>query len=101
MPPTTKTVTGTINATPCPHCGHACDFRDLNSQQLLDTGNTMQCERCKRIMQVVRIVVVTTVTVRQAGRGAPTPVNTGARLPPARQATTLGPKATRRLLRGG
>lgn len=98
--PQTRTTNGPIHAVICPHCGHPNDFRDLNSQQLLDTGHTMFCDRCRRVMEVSRIAQVVVVTVRQAGRNHAAPRTLLPAARPARQATTLSPAATRRLLRG-
>lgn len=96
------TTNGPIHAVRCPHCGKPNDFRDLHSQQLLDTGAIPECDHCHRLMEVVRIAPVTVVTVRAASQRAlsgATQVRQPAG-PAPRQATTLSPAATRRLLRG-
>ena len=84
---------GPLERVPCPHCGKANDFRELHSEQLLDTGHTVSCNYCGRMMEVVRMAVITVVAVRQAD-GSAGPVYRG----PA-QATTIGPQQLRRLLR--
>lgn len=96
---TTPTTNGPINAVRCPHCGKPNDFRDLQQQQLLDTGHIAECDHCRRLMEVIRIAPVTIITVR-ASSGQPSQRRRPGQLPPARQATTLSPAQTRRLLKG-
>lgn len=97
------TTNGPIHAVRCPHCGKGNDFRDMQSQQLLDTGGVIECDHCRRFMEVVGIKPITVITVRQASQQAiagATRANPGQHLPPVRRATTLSPAATRKLLRG-
>lgn len=90
-------VSGAANKVPCPSCGKANDFSHLESQRILDTGHVVSCDACGRSMEVTSVRQLTIVSVRQHGGIA---VSGGTRrLPPARQATTLSPAATRRLLR--
>jgi hypothetical protein len=72
---TGPTVRGTLDATPCPHCGKKQDLRVFSEQQLIDTGHTFFCEDdergagCRRSYEVVAIQPVTIVTVRKDPRG--------------------------------
>lgn len=88
-----KMIHGVIERVPCPHCGAHNDFRQLESQTLLDTGSTMECDHCHLLMQVVAVRKVTLVAVR-AMRGRP-----AARLPDAAPARTLSPAALSKLLK--
>lgn len=91
-----NTSNGPVNGVKCPHCGKPNDFRVLHDQQLLDTGHKVSCDHCKQIMEVTRIAPVLVVTVRQAVAGErPRPRG---QLAPARQARTLSPAETRKLL---
>jgi hypothetical protein len=100
MPNPSPTTNGTINSVRCPLCGKPNDFRDIQSQQLLDTGNVVDCDHCHQLMEIVAIRPMTVVTVRQASRGAR--VTRVRQVGPApRQATTLTPSQTRKLLKGG
>jgi NAD-dependent SIR2 family protein deacetylase len=93
------TTNGPINAVRCPHCGKNNDFRDMQSQQLLDTGAIADCDHCGRHMEVVSIRPVVVVTVRAASANAQvTRIRQGG--PAPRQATTLSPAAVKKLLRG-
>lgn len=86
---------GTVNAVPCPHCGHKNNFTELESQQLLDTGHEVACDKCHRMMEVCQIALVKVIGVRAAdGVESQSPHNQ-----PARQAFTLSPEQARRLLR--
>lgn len=88
-------VRGTVNEVPCPHCSHKNNFTELDSQQLLDTGHRVACDKCHLMMEVCQIVIVKVVGVRAAeGRESQSPHNQ-----PARQAFTLSPAQARRLLR--
>lgn len=84
---------GAVERVPCCHCGKPNDFRELQNQQLLDTGHRVDCGHCGRVMEVAAIRQVTVVAVRPwdsvaaAQRGAA-------------QATTIGPGALQRLLKG-
>ncbi len=89
---------GPIESVPCPHCGKRLDFRDLQSQQLLDTGHKIICDHCHRVVIVAALRQITLVALQ--------PSNEASRhgLPsarPAQQATTIGPAALRKLLGGG
>jgi hypothetical protein len=97
-PPTTG---GPVNAVRCPHCGRPNDLRELDTQNLLDTGSEIVCGpvdgqpntgHCGRLFVVVRIQLIKAVQVapsnNQARRGHPDPQ-------PAR---TVGPGMLRRLL---
>ena len=94
-----ETTSGPINGVRCPHCGKNNDFRMLHDQQLLDTGHKFDCDHCKRLMEVVRIAPVLVVSVRPA-TGRATHVNPSRNLPAPREARTLSPAQTRKLLRG-
>jgi hypothetical protein len=101
---TERTTNGPINSVACPHCGKRNDFRTLQEEQLLDTGAVVNCDFCQRLQEVVRVQPIVLVTVRKAMANAQRTMLPGAGgrgLPPARQATTLTPAQTRRLLRGG
>lgn len=98
--PTPPTTNGIINQVRCPHCGKPNDFRDLQSEQLLDTGAVTDCDHCKRLMEVVRIQPMIVVTVRAASNSAAITRIAHPRGPAPRQATTLSPRATRKLLTG-
>lgn len=74
-----KTVSGPMHAVPCPHCGRTHDMRDLESQQLLDTGADITCEPlegqpdtgyCRRVFTIVGMRPITVVTVRQSDKPA-------------------------------
>ena len=96
----TKATGGPVDNVKCPNCGRGNDFRDVDSQQLLDTGHTVACDHCQRLMQVKSIRMIKLVQVIQYfGPGQMTPRRRG-QLPPPRQATTLSPAQTQRLLRG-
>lgn len=93
-----KTTHGPIDRVPCPHCGKPLDFRQLNAQQLLDTGHKVSCDYCKNMMAVAGIHAVQLVVVRP---DTGTSVAVAGRSAPARQATTMSPAQAQRLLRGG
>lgn len=63
-PPQPKWVSGPVNRVPCPNCGNATDLRELQSQQLLDTGSRVTCDKCQRVMEVVGIQMVQVIAVR-------------------------------------
>lgn len=92
LPPVT---TGTIDRVPCPHCGKHNNFREIDGQQLLDTGSAFQCDHCGGMFEVTRIVPTKIVSVRKSD------VRPRAGLPPAQQSTTLSAAQAQRLLRGG
>jgi glutaredoxin len=54
---------GPIDRVPCPHCGKTNDFRELQGQQLMDTGSGVICDHCKRVMHIAAIRQVTLVAV--------------------------------------
>lgn len=91
-----KWTKGTLDRVPCPNCGKICDFRNLESQNLLDTGHRMTCEHCGRVMEVVGIQRLTLVAVRPyrpgVGGGAPG-------LASARPATTISHAQLQRMLK--
>lgn len=87
---------GVIHAVPCPHCGKPNDFRELDSQQLLDTGHEVECDACHRTMQVAQINVVKVLSVRPV---AGAPVRTPQHMRPAQQATTISPAQLNKLLK--
>lgn len=97
-PPTTN---GPVHAVACPHCGRPNDLRELENQNLLDTGSEIVCGpvdgqpntgHCGRVFVVTRIQMIKAVQVAplntQARRGQPAPQ-------PAR---TVGPGGLRKLL---
>lgn len=92
LPPVT---TGTIDRVPCPHCGKHNNFREIDGQQLLDTGSAFQCDHCNGMMEVARIVTTKIVSVRKSD------VRARPGLPAPAQSTTLSPGQAQRLLRGG
>lgn len=95
------TRTGAIHGVPCPHCGKKNDFRHLQEQQLLDTGNSATCDHCGGNMKILRILPVTMITV---GKTEQSSINRGAggQQQPTQQARTIGPGALQKLLgRGG
>lgn len=61
---------GTVDRVPCPHCGRPNDFRELDGQQLLDTGHKVICrgenpgEGCGQLMEVVAIQTIKVLAVR-------------------------------------
>lgn len=57
---------GPASAVPCAHCGAPGDFRDLEAQQLLDTGHSVVCDACGRVSEIVGVQQVTVVRLRQA-----------------------------------
>lgn len=86
---------GKIHAVPCPYCGKAQDLRELQSQQLLDTGHGVVCDMCHRRSEVAAIQTTTVVGLRPASGAPVLPVGS------PRQATTISPQQAQRLLRGG
>lgn len=83
---------GPIDRVVCPHCGKTNDFRDLQSQQLMDTGSGVECDHCHRHMRIAAIRTVTLVAVV-----AITP--SGELAAPAPPASAPG--GLRRFLKGG
>lgn len=66
---------GPIDRVVCPNCGKTNDFRELHSQQLMDTGSGVICDHCQRKMIIAAIRQVMFVAV--------TPVQPTNALPPA------------------
>lgn len=102
LPPgANATVQGTIDRVPCPHCSKPSDLRDLQSQQLLDTGHKLSCDHCHRMMEVTAIRTLTVVAVRRCAGMAKDaqgrPQYAQQQLPP--QGGILG--GVKRLLGGG
>ena len=88
------TVNGPVHGVPCPHCGRTNDLRELDSQNLLDTGAEIVCSaldgtpsggHCGRLFQVVRIQAVKFVVV------APMHKAPRQRLPAAQPARAVAP----------
>ncbi len=76
QPPTTN---GPVHAVVCPHCGRPNDLRELDSQNLLDTGSEIVCSplegerdtgHCGRVFIVVRIQMIKAVVVTPSARPA-------------------------------
>lgn len=89
LPPTTH---GPIEQVPCPHCGKPNDLRELDGQQLLDTGHEIICDHCGRLFDIVGIKHIKVVVVRQSN-------NQPRRAEPeAQPATTIGSGVLQRLL---
>lgn len=71
MPLSPKIVTGKVDSVPCPHCGHANDFREIEEELALGTdasgtsGTKIQCDHCQQHMVVVQIQRTTLISVRQ------------------------------------
>lgn len=96
-PPTSK---GPVHGVPCPHCGRPNDLRELDGQNVLDTGaevicgpvdgapNTGHCGRMFMVVSIQRVVVVTVAPMQGQPRQA---------LPQAKPAYTIGARAVRRL----
>jgi hypothetical protein len=93
QPPSTA---GPLHRVPCPHCGRGNDFRELEGQQLLDTGHKVICrgenpgEGCGQLMEVVAIQAVKMVAVK--------PIRVSDQQ--ARQALTMSPAQLQRYLKG-
>jgi hypothetical protein len=67
------TTSGPIHAVVCPYCGNQNDLRDLQSQQLLDTGSGVVCDKCHMTAEVAQIVPVTFVSLRPSNKGMARP----------------------------
>ncbi len=61
-----KVIKGAVHAVPCPFCGKANDLRDLEGQQLMDTGHEIDCDHCGNIMEIASIQTMKVIGVRQA-----------------------------------
>ncbi len=99
VPPTTH---GPVDQVPCPHCGKPNDLRELDSQQLLDTGHEIVCGplegrppigHCGRVFTVAGIRMVKVIVVR------PSQAQPRRQLAPSQPARTIGPGLLRRLLK--
>jgi len=99
QPQRPKWVQGTIDRVQCPHCGRPNDFRELDGQQLLDTGHKVICrgdrgEGCGQVMEVVAIRTVKVLAVIPVRGSAPRGEA------PARDARTISPQQLQRYLKG-
>ena len=61
---TIEVITGTVEATACPWCGKANNFKGVEDY-CLEEGNTFTCDHCKRIFQVARVKPVTLVYLKR------------------------------------
>jgi len=86
-------VTGPIDRVPCPHCGKPNDFRDLSSQQLLDTGHRLFCDSCGNSMEIAAIRTMTFLLVRPLRGGGARPIAG------PHDARTISPAQLQRLLK--
>lgn len=86
-------VSGPINRVPCPHCGKPNDFRELQQQQLLDTGHSVDCDHCGGMMVVAAVQPITMITVRKSNQRPKAGIAAPA------QARTLSPAQAQRLLK--
>ncbi len=87
---------GPIHGVLCPYCSAGIDCRDLQNQQLLDTGSEIECDKCHYLSVVATIQPIVYVTVRPTGRRA----NTAAAPAMVRQATTISQAQAQRLIAG-
>jgi len=85
---------GPVQSVPCPSCGTSMDLRELQAQQLMDTGSEVECDKCKYLCMIVGIQPLTYVTVRPTQRRAAAAQPTQ----PLRQATTISQAQAQRLL---
>jgi hypothetical protein len=101
MPRQPPSVQGPVHQVPCPHCGRPNDMREIDAQNLLDTGSEFQCTpvdgqpntgHCGRVFVVTRIANVKLVAVAPVHRQ----VRQG--LPPAQPARTVAAGVLARLL---
>ncbi len=97
-PPTTH---GPVQQVPCPHCGKPNDLRELDAQNLLDTGGEIVCGpiegqvntgHCGRLFEIVGIRMIKVIVVRPSTK--PVRQTTA----PAQAARTVAPGVLRRLL---
>lgn len=95
------TVNGPVHHVPCPHCGRPNDLRELDSQNLLDTGAEIICSsvdgsagtgHCGRLFMVSAVRIVKFVVV--------VPLHKVVRqgLPAAEPARAVAPGLLQRLL---
>ncbi len=68
--PSDRMVTGANDRVPCPWCGKFNDFRDLEQQQLMDTGHIIGCDFCGQTMEVGQIRLIKAYGVRQSTKAA-------------------------------
>lgn len=100
-PPQPKWSQGTVERVPCPHCGRINDFRNLASQQLLDTGHKVTCQGeqpgdgCGLLMEVVGVKVLTVIAVRPVRGTGPVTMEQQ-----ARESTTMSHQQLNRYLKG-
>lgn len=98
-PPQPKWTQGTVDRVPCPHCGRPNDFRELDMQQLLDTGHEVTCrgensgDGCGRLMVVAAIKILKVVAVKPSKGTAPRAQR------PAGEARTMSPAQLQRYLK--
>lgn len=85
---------GPVQSVVCPSCGSPNDLRELQAQQLMDTGSEVECDKCKSLCIIVAIQPITYVTVRPTGRRA----TSAQPHQPLRQATTISQAQAQRLL---
>ena len=66
---------GPVDRVPCPYCGKNNDLRELQGQQILDTGSGVICDHCHRRMLVagIRTVTVVAVTPESPANALPAP----------------------------
>lgn len=91
-------VRGEVHAVPCPHCGKTNDFRELDGQQLLDSGNNAVCDHCNQNMQIVQVRPTKIVAVRKTAMSR---INNASDARPAAPARTVGPNFLQKLLGKG
>jgi hypothetical protein len=91
--PQSPQTNGPIDRVPCPHCGKNNDFRELQMQQIMDTGSDVGCDHCERKMRIAAIRTVTFVAVVQLLPGGALPQ------PAAPARGVVG--GVRRFLKGG
>ncbi len=90
-----RSLRGTIDRVPCPHCGKPQDFRILKDEQLLDTGHQIFCDWCGYSQLVTQIQTITTVAVCKDPSGKRRPV------PPSRQLAAQQHQRRQQLGAGG
>lgn len=94
-----KSSQGPVHRVPCPHCGFMNDFRNLDSQGLLDTGHSVYCRDddgggCGRLMMVVAVQTIKMIAVKPVLGVAPRGPHQ------AQEARTLSHAQLQRLLKG-
>lgn len=63
--PATGTTSGPLHAVPCAHCGAKQDARELDAQQLIETGQGLVCDNCKRTSTIVGVRQTKVIVLRQ------------------------------------